>query len=159
VGKLKLAVLLAVAAAPAPARAEPPFINMVFPPAGFVGPREDPAFPHDPPAYPDHATQCQESGTAKVVLTIAADGRVSDATITQSTGFADLDVAIGIQVRKWRYLPATKEGRPTAVRTSIMIPLTPEKHGPNFAADCTQGGVAAAAEALLRSARKFETKN
>jgi periplasmic protein TonB len=157
--KLELATLLVVAAASVPAYAEPPFINMVFPPAGFVGPREDPAFPHDPPPYPDHATQCQESGTAKVVLTIEADGRVSDATFTQSTGFADLDAAIVIQARKWRYLPATKDGTPAGVRVSIMIPLTPEKHGPNFAADCTRAGTAAAAEELLRSAAKAQEKN
>jgi len=157
--KQTFATMLALAAASVPARAEAPFINMVFPPAGFIAPREDPAFPHVLPPYPDHATQCQESGTAKVVLTIAADGRVSDATITQSTGFADLDAAVVVQAQKWRYLPATKDGTPTAVKVALMIPLTAEKHGPNFAADCTRAGTAAAAQALLRSAAGSATKN
>ena len=157
--KLKLAIVFVVAVAPCGAFAEPPFINMVFPPPGFVSPREDPAFSHDQPGYPVHATLCQESGTAKIALTIAADGRVSEAVIVQSTGFADLDAAVVIGVRKWRYLPATKDGVPTAVRVSITIPLAPEKHGPNFAADCTSGATAAAADALLRSAGGPQSKN
>lgn len=152
VSKLKLVILFVVAAAPSRAFAEAPFINMAFPPPGFISPRADPVVPHDQPSYPVHAAQCQESGTAKLVLTIAADGRVSEATIVQSTGFADLDAAVIIQARKWRYLPATKDGLPTAVRVSITIPLTAEKHSPDFAADCTSGATAAAADALLRSA-------
>jgi TonB family protein len=132
---------------------------MVFPPPGFTAPQDDPAFPRDPPSYPVHATQCQESGTARVALTIAADGHVSDATITQTTGFADLDAAVVVQARKWRYLPAAKDGTPTAVRVSITIPLTPEKHGPNFAADCTQAGTEAAAQGLLRSVGVSGPKN
>ena len=157
--KLKLVTALVVALVSAPSLAEPPFINMVFPPPGFVGPREDPASPHDQPPYPEHATRCQESGTAKVVLTIAADGRVSDATVVQSTGFADLDAAVYLQVRKWRFLPATRDDTPTAVRVSMTIPLTPEKHGPDFAADCTRAGTAAAADALLRAAGSAQPKN
>lgn len=142
-----------------PALAQPPFINMVFPPPGFVGPRDDPASPHDQPSYPEHATQCQESGTAKLQLTIEADGRVSETAIVQSTGFADLDAAVVIKARSWRYLPATKDGVPTAVRISLTIPLVPEKHGPNFAADCTSAATAAVADELLRSAGSPQPKN
>lgn len=157
--KLSAAILLVVTALPVRALAEPLFINMVFPPPGMVGPREDPGFPHDQPSYPEHATQCQESGTAKVALTIGVDGRVTEVAIVQSTGFADLDAAVLIQVRKWRYLPATKDGTPTAVRVAMTIPLAPEKRRPNFAADCTSGATAAAADALLRSAGRSESKN
>jgi TonB family protein len=154
----KVAALLVIAVS-SPALAEAPFINMVFPPPGFVGPREDPSFPHDPPAYPEHATQCQESGTAMLILTVATDGRVSGTALSQSTGFADLDAAVLIQARKWRYLPATKDGVAAAVRVSVSISLTPEKHGPDFAADCTRAGTAAAAEALLRSVGDPKAKN
>ncbi len=152
-------MLFTAAAVAIPAYAEPPVINMVFPPPGFVAPRQDPAFSHDATPYPAHATQCQESGTAKVVLTITAEGRVSDVAIAQTTGFDDLDAAVAIQARKWRYLPATKDGTPTAVSVSITIPLAPEKHGPNFAADCTRAGTQAAAAELLRSARGSDAKN
>ena len=155
----RLAALFAVAMVSCPALADAPLINMVFPPPGFVGPREDPAFPHDQPPFPEHATQCQESGTAKVVLTIGNDGRVADAIIVESAGFADLDAAAVVQVRKWRYLPATKDGTPTAVRVSVTIPLAADKHRPDFAADCTRGGTAAAAAALLRDAARSKPKN
>ena len=111
----KLVTLFGVVAVTGPALADPPFINMVFPPPGIVAPRENPSFPHEQPAYPEHATQRQEDGTAK--------------------------------------------GAPTAVRVAMTIPLQPEKHGPNFAADCTRAGTEAAAEALLRSAGKSETRN
>src|SRR5579871_5627637 len=149
VGKVKLASLLGVVAIAPPVFAEPPFINTVFPPPGFVGPREDPSFPHAQPGIPEHATQCQESGTVKLVLTISAEGRVSDMTVAQSSGFADLDAAVTTQARKWRYLPATKDGAPTEVRITEAISLTAEKHGPNFAADCSRAGAEAAAAALL----------
>jgi len=136
-----------------PGRAEPPFINMLFPPPGFVGPRDDPAFPHDLPSLPLHATQCQEGGTAKVTLTITAAGSVSDVAVVESTGVADLDAVTVVQLGKWRYLPATKDGTPIAVRISVKVPFIAEKHGPNFAADCTGRGTQAAADAVWAAQR------
>jgi TonB family protein len=156
---LRRVSLLAGLLLPSTAGAEAPFINMLFPPPGFVGPREDPNSPHEQPPFPVHATQCQESGTAKVTLTIGADGRVSDVTVVESTGYADLDAATVIQVGAWRYLPATKDAAPTAVRVSVTIPFVVEKHGPDFAADCTAPGTQAAADALWRAARKSARTN
>src|SRR5579872_2487071 len=62
---LPLALLLA-----GPAVASPPFINMLFPPPGIVGPREDPSEPHALPVYPPHAAGCKETGQVKLEITI-----------------------------------------------------------------------------------------
>jgi TonB family protein len=135
-----------------PTLADPPFINPVFPPPGYVGPQEDEDNPHAPVVVPQHAIVCQENGDVKVALTIGPDGRVPDAFIAQSTGFADLDAAALIQVRQWRYMPATKDGDPTTVRITVTLRLmSSEKPLPNFAnraADCTPAGDQAAADAL-----------
>lgn len=150
---LKFVTLFAFVALPGVAHAEQPaLINMAFPPPGYTVPREDPSFPHVAPAYPDHAAECRENGSPKLILTIGADGRVSDTLIAQSTGYADIDTAAAIAARTWHYLPATKDGAPVAVRVAITIGLVPKKQSPNFATDCTYAGTQAAADALLRSA-------
>jgi protein TonB len=142
-------VLAAVALAAYPAQANPPFINMLFPPPGMTGPHEDASAPHALPAYPAHARACQEGGTVKLELTIAADGSVSSARVTASSGFADLDAEAQLTARSWRYAAATKDGVPLAVRVATSLTFAPEKHGPDFQTDCTPAGTQAAAEALL----------
>ncbi len=111
-------------------------------------PHEDPAAPHALPTASAREIACQENGEVKLALTISADGSVSEARVTQSSGYADLDASAVAQARKWRYQPATKDGAPTAVQISTTLAFQPETRAPNFNADCSSSATQAAAEAI-----------
>src|ERR1700737_1011887 len=103
------------------ALANPPFINMLYPPPGVSAPREDASSPHGLPPTPAHAAACKESGAVKLALPIAAGGSGSEALGPRAGGFADLDAAASVKARSWRYIPAMKGGTPIAVRVSTTI--------------------------------------
>src|SRR5260221_1536279 len=75
------AAMLASFATANECRANPPFINMLYPPTGITAPREDPAVPHVLPSYPAHAAVCKETGQVKLQLTIGTGGSVSDVQV------------------------------------------------------------------------------
>jgi TonB family protein len=141
-------VCIAVAARANEANANPPFINMLYPPAGMTAPREDPARPHALPAYPPHAAACKETGEVKLQFTIGPDGTVSDVQIVSSSGYADLDASAVLTAQHWRYVPATKAGAPVAVEIATSLDFPPEERTPKFDADCTAAGMQAAVDAV-----------
>jgi len=142
-------VCIAVAAPANEASANPPFINMLYPPAGMTAPREDPARPHGLPAYPPHAAACKETGEVKLQFTIGPDGTVSDVQIVSSSGYADLDASAVLTAQRWRYVPATKAGAPVAVEIATSLDFPLEERTPKFEADCTAAGMQAAVDTVL----------
>lgn len=64
-----------------------------------------------PPAYPAHSLRLGEQG--RVMLTVELDetGRVTGASVKNSSGFARLDQAALNAVKTWRCKPALQEGR------------------------------------------------
>jgi TonB family protein len=129
--------------------ANPPFINLLYPPPGIAAPREDAAAPHALPPYPAHAAVCKETGQVKLQLTIGANGNVSDVQIVTSSGFADLDASALTTARRWRYAPAKKDNTPMAVQIATSIEFPPEDKPPSFEADCTAAGMKAAVETIM----------
>jgi protein TonB len=144
---LSAAGLVAVVAC---VRAEPPLINVLYPPPGYVGPQEDAAHPHLPPEIPERAQRCKEKGTIKITLIVAADGTVPSAAASVSTGFPDLDAAALVRVRRWHFIPATKDGVAVAVRMVTTLDLISEGSVPNFAADCSAVGAQTAADEIWK---------
>jgi len=71
--------------------------------------------------YPDASKRANEEGRCLVQMTVAADGRVTDATIQQSSGFPRLDEACLKGVKGQRMLPATVDGKP--VETTATVPI------------------------------------
>ncbi len=71
--------------------------------------------------YPDASKRANEEGRCVVKLTVAADGRIVDQSIQQSSGFPRLDDACLKGVRGQRMLPATEDGKP--VETTVGIPI------------------------------------
>jgi protein TonB len=54
-------------------------------------------------------------GTIEVEVFVQPDGRVADARVLKSTGYAELDLAaIAEAKRNWRLIPATQDGKPIA---------------------------------------------
>jgi TonB family protein len=98
----------------------PLFIDVKSPPPDITPPKWD-ASPHATPVYPKTARLHAEEGTANITITIREDGSVADPSVTTSTTFADLDEAALEAVKTWRYNPATKDGKPIAVRVGVFV--------------------------------------
>ncbi len=57
--------------------------------------------------YPPSALRNNEAGTVSFKLDIGADGRVTNCSVTNSSGFADLDqTACRLLIRRARFTPA-----------------------------------------------------
>ena len=71
--------------------------------------------------YPDGAVRGEQEGRCVVNMTVAADGRVREATLKSSSGFSLLDQACIDAVRDQRMIPATTDGRP--VESTVSMPI------------------------------------
>jgi TonB family protein len=85
--------------------------------------RVDPAHRTKMPAeyYSDESRRNHEQGTCIVKLIIGVDGKVRDATLTQSTGYKRLDDACVDFLSTIQMLPATENGKP--IVSSVDIPI------------------------------------
>lgn len=96
----------------------PPVIAEVVPPAHpamLVGVRQDSRYPLSQPAYPLTDIRQGNEGTAEIEIYVLPSGRIGDARIIKSAGSPTLDQsAIDEAKRKWRMLPATRDGEPYA---------------------------------------------
>jgi protein TonB len=72
--------------------------------------------------YPDASKRANEEGTCRVRVTVAVDGRITDASIESSSGFPRLDDACLKGVKGQRVVPATEDGKP--VETTTIVPIT-----------------------------------
>jgi periplasmic protein TonB len=66
--------------------------------------------------YPVESVAAREVGTTRVDYLVLADGTVADTMITQSSGSPRLDQAAIMIVSRWRFQPATENGRPVPAR-------------------------------------------
>ena len=84
---------------------------------GFIAPYTDASLFQNPkPPYPAASRRLGEEGEVILSVSISADGRVNDARVKRSSGFARLDKSALDTVKKWRYIPARNNGRPVAFR-------------------------------------------
>jgi protein TonB len=64
------------------------------------------------PSYPSEARRRNIEGSVLVELAIAGDGSCAVRRILESSGFTPLDDAVQSAVLRWKYRPASVEGRP-----------------------------------------------
>ncbi len=96
----------------APPSAPPP---VAIAPPVKVGPRIDASWTgNSPPPYPAVARRMGEQGEVRLDVHVDADGTVSDVRLKQSSGSDTLDRTAVDTVRKWRFKPATVDGRPVS---------------------------------------------
>lgn len=76
-----------------------------------------------PPAYPRVSRRKREQGTVVLRIVVSEDGRVSTASVSRSSGFPELDEAALTAVRKWRWSPTIRDGKPTAITGVVQIPF------------------------------------
>ncbi|MBW8753423.1 MAG: energy transducer TonB [Sphingomonadales bacterium] len=123
--KINLAPPPQIETVAAPPPAPPPPVYIPPPPSAPPPPRFTPkgASPKGNPAnwattndYPARALREEREGTTGFRVTVGPDGRVTDCTVTSSSGHADLDQATCDNVRRRaRFTPATDgEGNPTS---------------------------------------------
>lgn len=62
--------------------------------------------------YPVESISLREVGTTQVQFLVHVDGAVRDTIIARSSGSPRLDQAAIQTVSRWRYKPATQNGRP-----------------------------------------------
>jgi protein TonB len=74
-----------------------------------------------PPRYPELARRQGIEGTVLLRLFVAADGRVREVEVAESSGHPILDAEAVTAVRSWRGRPATRDGVP--VETVELLPV------------------------------------
>ena len=77
------------------------------------------------PIYPSGALSRREQGTVHLRVFVNEEGRVDDATVTESSGSLALDDAAIATVLHWAYEPAVQNGRaiPSTVREHVTFDL------------------------------------
>src|SRR6266446_5891764 len=77
--------------------------------------------------YPAISIRLQEQGTVSVKFTINPDGSVTECAVATSSGKPRLDDAACTMVKKrWKYKPATQDGKPvaqTVPQTNVVFQL------------------------------------
>jgi protein TonB len=66
------------------------------------------------PDYPPISRRLGEQGAVVLRVMISPDGRAGEIQLVKGSGYARLDRAAIEAVRDWRFVPASKGGRPVA---------------------------------------------
>ena len=74
-----------------------------------------------PPRSPSEALRRGERGTVLVRVEVDANGAPAGVALVQRSGSRELDRAAMEAVRKWRFMPAQRDGQ--AVAASLVIPI------------------------------------
>lgn len=74
------------------------------------------------PEYPARARRSRANGAVVLQAVIASDGKVSDVCVIEARpeglGFAEASIDA---VRRWRYEPPMKDGKPVAALTTVVV--------------------------------------
>lgn len=79
------------------------------------------------PQYPTRALRRGERGTVRVRAEIGPDGVPTSVNVAESSGSRLLDRAATRTVERWRFQPATVDGRPTV--GTVVVPISFEPGG------------------------------
>jgi protein TonB len=72
------------------------------------------------PEYSDDARKAKTQGTVELIIIVNADGTSTLERVSRSIGYGLEQKAIEA-VKKWKFQPATKDGKPVAMRVSISV--------------------------------------
>jgi periplasmic protein TonB len=114
---------------PAPAKLQPasanaarqPSVNSVAQTVGTTPTKPAQPINNPNPTYPPEAVQQGLEGRVILSVTIAASGEVTRVTVAESCGYDVLDQAALDAVRRWRFSPATRGGKP--VEWTARLPI------------------------------------
>ena len=89
-----------------------------FDPAGFVYPKE---ISRKSPKFPEGARQFRITGTLVVDVVITENGTVSSPRVITPLPAPTLSYAALEAIRKWRYEPGTRDGKPVPVPLTVNV--------------------------------------
>ena len=81
---------------------------------------------YSPPEYPESAQEKGTVGWVDIVFTVHTDGSVGDVTIAGAEPAGIFEQSALASVRKWRYQPVLREGRPVEQRARVRIRFSME---------------------------------
>lgn len=88
----------------------------------FEGPRLNADYLHNPrPDYPAQAKRMGWEGRVVLRVEVLANGSAGAVSIAKSSGHEILDEAALEAVRRWKFVPAKRDG--TAVNSSVNVPI------------------------------------
>jgi TonB family protein len=70
------------------------------------------------PDYPDHLREAGVEGTVTLAFTVDERGRVTDVSVSRSSGSRELDACAVRAIKRFRYKPAEQGGQPRPFRMS-----------------------------------------
>ncbi len=126
----------AIQAPPEPVEPEPlPPIQAAPPPApgpapepAMEPPKLDAAYGNSPlPPYPMRSRQLGEEGVVELTVLVSVDGLPKSIKVTKSSGFIRLDDAAVTAVRRWKFKPGTKGGKPFEQVVTFPMPFSLNK--------------------------------
>lgn len=74
------------------------------------------------PEFPYLSRKAREEGVVVLRVLVSADGRAARLEVEESSGFERLDAAALKTVKKWRFIPASQEGKPR--EAWVLVPIT-----------------------------------
>jgi len=79
------------------------------------------------PEYPAQALRRGEGGTVLLRVNVGADGRPTDIAFADRSNSRELDRAARDAVSKWRFTPATRNGKPVAAVVEVPVEFKPQQ--------------------------------
>lgn len=86
-----------------------------------VRPAAPVAVENQPPDYPELARRRGWEGTVLLAVRVGMDGRVDQAGVRTGSSYRLLDEAALEAVRRWRFQPGTRNGRPEVME--VLVPV------------------------------------
>lgn len=88
--------------------------------ATILAARIDPQYPLTQPPYPPQSRRLGEQGRVELLVYVLPNGKIGEARVAQSSGFARLDdAAVAEALKRWRLLPNEIDG----IRTGSWVTL------------------------------------
>ncbi|HEY0940048.1 MAG TPA: TonB family protein [Steroidobacter sp.] len=91
------------------------------PPIRIVEPRIDARRGLSQPLYPPQMIREGAEGTVLLSIYVLADGRVGEVKLDRSSGHTKLDESAMREARRWRFVPGTSDGQPTAMWKQVPV--------------------------------------
>lgn len=88
---------------------------------GWIKPSYPAYLRNPPPAYPKSARKRRLEGVVQLRVWVSSEGRVQDVKIQTSSGHRQLDQEAVKTVRRWRFIPAKRNG--VACADEVIVPV------------------------------------
>jgi protein TonB len=82
---------------------------------------------YSPPEYPEAARARGSQGFVDIIFTVETDGSVGDVTVASAEPAGIFEQAALASVRKWRYQPVIRDGKPVEQRAKVRISFAMEQ--------------------------------